>query len=62
MGVKLYMDTCLSAAVAKNTASFSQHAASAAHMASLLGGLLCDIRTCIARPLGLFLLKRLFPL
>ena len=56
------MDTCLSAAMAKNTASFSRHAASAAHMASLLGGLLCDIRTCITRPLGLFLLKRLFPL
>ena len=62
MEVKLYIDTCFSAAVAKKTASFSRHAASAAHMASLLGGLLCDIRTCIIRPVGLFLLKLLFPL
>ena len=62
MEVKLYMDTCLSALVAKKIASLSWHAASAAHMASLLGGLLCDICTCIVKALGLFLLKRLFPL
>ena len=62
MEVKLYIDTCFSATVAKRTASFSRHAASEAHMASLLGGLLCDMRTCIIKPLGLFLLKRLFPL